>query len=155
MVPATYCDYGLQAGVWGDYAVLWWTPWSITPTTASGAQRAQAHEQQHAGRKTLTPRALLLRSNIMQAERRCVNYIGAFAAIVPSPRSCCAQNVHTRDVNADQAAQELRELRSRLAVYAAAIFHHQKHGKRILENANCFHHQKHGKKIASGDVKKL
>ena len=85
----------------------------------------------------------------------CVNYIGAFAAIVPSPRSCCAQNVHTRDVNADQAAQELRELRSRLAVYAAAIFHHQKHGKRILENANCFHHQKHGKKIASGDVKKL
>ena len=84
-----------------------------------------------------------------------MNYIGAFAAIVPSPRSCCAQNVHTRDVNADQAAQELRELRSRLAVYAAAIFHHQKHGKRILENANCFHHQKHGKKIASGDVKKL
>ena len=58
MVPATYCDYGLQAGVWGDYAVLWWTPWSITPTTASGAQRAQAHEQQHAGRKTLTPRVV-------------------------------------------------------------------------------------------------
>ena len=49
-----------------------------------------------------------------------------------------ARAVHTRDVNADQTTQELRELRSRLAVCAAAIFHQQKLGKKIVENANYF-----------------
>jgi hypothetical protein len=49
-----------------------------------------------------------------------------------------ARAVHTRDVNADQTTQELRELRSRLAVCAAAIFHQQKLGKTIVENANYF-----------------